>query len=211
MPLRILSYISRIYEKLIDIKASYQRKLLKIPAPEFYVLYNGVEVYPQSGVLKLSEAFLEHSDALELTVRIVNINYCESSEVLKKSRTLNEYSRFIDCTRGYKSQGLTLMESVELAVKDCLKQGILSDFLKKHASEVVGLLFTEFNMGDALLVSKEEGKVEGRMEGIAEGRMEGRLEERLILARGLLSTNLTNEEISQLTGLTYKEIVEMRG
>jgi hypothetical protein len=107
MPLRILFYISRVYEKLIDSKAIYQKKLIKIPAPEFYVLYNGIEEYPQSGVLKLSNAFIEHSDALELTVRIININYNKSSEVLAKSRTLNEYSRFIDCARGYRSQGLT--------------------------------------------------------------------------------------------------------
>ena len=32
MPLRLLIYIARVYEKLIDSKAIYMRKLLKIPS-----------------------------------------------------------------------------------------------------------------------------------------------------------------------------------
>ncbi|MDR2865362.1 MAG: Rpn family recombination-promoting nuclease/putative transposase, partial [Spirochaetaceae bacterium] len=39
MPLRILGYATRIYEKIIkDKQAIYRRTLLQIPRPEFYVL-----------------------------------------------------------------------------------------------------------------------------------------------------------------------------
>ncbi|MCL2212135.1 MAG: Rpn family recombination-promoting nuclease/putative transposase [Treponema sp.] len=40
VPLRLLMYIARVYEKIIDRDKLYQRKLEKIPTPEFIVLYN---------------------------------------------------------------------------------------------------------------------------------------------------------------------------
>ncbi|MDR2247116.1 MAG: Rpn family recombination-promoting nuclease/putative transposase [Treponema sp.] len=59
LPLRILMYIARIYEKLTAGMNVYGRKLLKIPRPEFIVLYNGTEPYPDRTVLRLSDAFEE--------------------------------------------------------------------------------------------------------------------------------------------------------
>jgi hypothetical protein len=43
MPLRLLLYISRVYEQIVKIKDMYRKKGLKIPKPEFIVLYNGIE------------------------------------------------------------------------------------------------------------------------------------------------------------------------
>ena len=41
MPLRCLLYVGRAYEQLVDKKARYRTKLVKIPTPEFYTFYNG--------------------------------------------------------------------------------------------------------------------------------------------------------------------------
>jgi hypothetical protein len=41
MPLRCLMYIARVYEKLMEGNAIYYQRLIKIPTPEFIVLYNG--------------------------------------------------------------------------------------------------------------------------------------------------------------------------
>ena len=41
VPIRLLLYIARVYEKIINRKKLYKTKLEKIPAPEFIVLYNG--------------------------------------------------------------------------------------------------------------------------------------------------------------------------
>ena len=59
MALRLLMYIGRVYEKIIDEKNVYSGKPLKIPRPEFFVLYNGVEPYPDEKIYRLSEAFEE--------------------------------------------------------------------------------------------------------------------------------------------------------
>jgi len=45
LPLRLLMYIGRIYEKIISYERRFKRKLEKIPRPEFIVLYNGNEPF----------------------------------------------------------------------------------------------------------------------------------------------------------------------
>jgi hypothetical protein len=57
MPLRILSYIARVYEKIIPRRALYKTALVKIPKPEFIVLYNGPGK-AEKWELRLSDAFI---------------------------------------------------------------------------------------------------------------------------------------------------------
>lgn len=42
IPLRMLVYIAREYEKLVFSREIYSKKPVKIPTPELYVFYNGV-------------------------------------------------------------------------------------------------------------------------------------------------------------------------
>ena len=57
MALRLLLYITRVYEKIIQDKKIYSSKKIPVPRPEFFVLYNGLDLYPDENVLKLSESF----------------------------------------------------------------------------------------------------------------------------------------------------------
>lgn len=45
----------------------------------------------------------------------------------------------------------------------------MREFLQKHGSEVENMLFTEWNMEDALRVTREEGREEGLEEGMEKG------------------------------------------
>ncbi len=76
MPLRFLMYVGRAYEQLIETRARYWRHLVKIPTPEFYTFYNGIEDLAQEEKLHLSDSFLNPTatNPLELTVKIININ-----------------------------------------------------------------------------------------------------------------------------------------
>lgn len=47
------------------------------------------------------------------------------------------------------------------------------DFIKEHGSEVKNMLFTEFNMDDALEVRYAEGHEKGLTEGLERGLTEG--------------------------------------
>jgi hypothetical protein len=171
MPLRLLIYIGRVYEKILENRNIYKQKLIKIPKPEFIVLYNGEKEYPDKSVLRLSAAFAEVDapDMLELTVDVYNINPGHNAEILQRSKSLNDYASFISRVRENRANGATLDDALKEAIVYCINNGIMKEFLEANGSEVANLLFTEFNMDDAIEVWKEEGKEEAAVNFIKEG------------------------------------------
>ncbi len=202
MPLRCLLYIAREYEKLIDKNIIYRSTLQQIPTPHCYVLYNGAANYPKEKILKLSDAFLvsQTPPELELTVKVININYEENHAIVQQCQDLKEYSYFISVVRAYLKKGYELNQAIINAVKICVNKNVMKEFLEKNASEVLNMLFTEFDMDTAIEVWKSEGK--------EEGRKEGRKEEKLQIAKNLLDI-LDIETISNKTGLSIQEIKKL--
>ena len=166
MPVRILSYIARIYEKIID-KKIYQESLVKIPRPEFIVLYNGKKTFPKEKIFKLSDAFekIDNNDliSLDLIVRVININKGVNPELENESETLNGYTTFIARVREYEKK-YTLEEAGKLAVKYCIKNNILADYFKQNSSKVVEMLILNYNQEDHIEVLRKEALEKGRME-----------------------------------------------
>ncbi|MCL2443807.1 MAG: Rpn family recombination-promoting nuclease/putative transposase, partial [Treponema sp.] len=155
LPLRLLEYIGRVYEKIVKYDRRYKRNLEKIPKPEFIVLYNGNEKFPDQKVLRLSDAFMDvqglklsESDEppLELIVQVYNINQGYNQNILRKSLTLDSYSVLISKIWEYRNSKIPLDESLELAIKYCVDNDILKDFLKKHGSEVYNMLYSEYRV-----------------------------------------------------------------
>ena len=206
MPLRFLMYIARLYEKMIDNKAIYRENLIKIPTPEFIVLYNGKKEQPENRMLRLSDAFIiEKSDIkLEVIVKVININYGKS-KILEKSKSLNEYSYFIYEIQKYLDEGLPLKEAIKNAIQDCIKQNVLKNFLERNGSEVINMLYTEFDIDVAKEVWQEEAKEQGRQEG----RQEGIVQRNKEIAKSLLDI-LDIETIAKKTGLTVQEIEKLK-
>lgn len=202
MPLRDAIYYGRTMEKLINPKALYKASLIQIPTPEFFVFYNGKEKFPAEKTLKLSDAYLEQSDSpmLELTVKVININLPVNHPILQKCRPLYEYSWFIQKIREYQEMGMILSEAITHAMGDCEKEGILAEFLRENGSEAVNMLFTEFNMEDALDVRYDEGKQTGAKQKAEE-----------IATRMLREGKLTTEEISvYVEELSLEEIEALK-
>jgi hypothetical protein len=217
MPIRLLIYIAKVFEKLFNAdpkykQAIYRTKLMKIPRPEFYVLYNGKDDFPDRKILKLSDAFCV-TDApdwvrgwLELAVTIYNINEGRNQEIAEKSATLFGYAAFIAQVRRHSEAGYELEKAIEQAVKDCVEKDILADFLQSQASEVINMLTAEFKMDEAIEVWKEEGREEGRKEGKEEGIGEKAFE----IAQKMLARRMSIGEIVDLTGLDEKDILAIR-
>jgi predicted transposase/invertase (TIGR01784 family) len=202
IPLRLLMYIARIYEKIVKRKKLYQTKLEKIPRPEFIVLYNGEKKYPDYKELRLSDAFkdiegLKLADSniipLELIVHVYNVNHGHNIEILKKSETLDSYSMFIDKIREYQKKIKTLEKAFKSAIKYCIENNILKDYLEAHASEVLNMLLDDWNQDEYVEVRCEEA----------------REEEKLIIAKNLLSEGSTPEFVQRITGLSLEQIEEI--
>lgn len=176
MPLRDAIYYGRTMEKLIEPRALYRTGQIPVPTPEFFVFYNGSKDFPGEKILKLSDAYLEKADPpmLELIVKVININLPANHPILERCRPLYEYSFFIQTIRDYINEGKSRDEAIIQAMADCEREGIMTGFLKEHGTEAVNMLFTEFNMEDALDVRFEEGQKEGLKEGIKEGQLQGK-------------------------------------
>lgn len=199
MPLRFLFYIAREYEKIIDDKNIYKSNLIKIPTPEFIVLYNGKNEYPKNNKLYLSNAFYNKGNLnLELVVDVININYDVHNIILDKSITLNGYSYFVYLVREYQEQFKTKIEksnlleySIKKAIETCIEKDILNDFLKSNGSEVINMLSVEFNLDVAKEVWKEEAFQDGFENGIKQGIEQGILKQ-IEMLKGL---NFDNSKI----------------
>ena len=176
MPLRSAIYYGRTMERLIPAAAMYKTKRLSIPTPEFYIFYNGTHEQPTESILKLSDSYIEKviEPMLDLTVRMININPVNHHPLLQKSRSLYEYSSFVQKVRDYQKPDEPLTNAIETAMHDCIQDGIMVDFLSKHGSEVRNMLFTEFNMDEALRIRGEEGYEDGLADGKSLGLTEGK-------------------------------------
>ena len=146
MPLRDLFYISSEYQKLVDKKSLYSSILQKIPAPQFIVFYNGTEKRKDSWVNHLSEAFenLPGNPKLELEVLTININEGHNEELMEHCQTLKEYAKYVNCVRKY-ARELELNEAVKLTVDECIRNNILSEFLRANKSEVISMSIFEYD------------------------------------------------------------------
>ena len=83
------------------------------------------------------------------------------------------YARFVGKTRENLNMGLGLKTAITKAVAYCIDEGILADFLKTHASEVLNMLTTEWNIERAKVVWKQESWEDGLEQGLEKGREEG--------------------------------------
>ena len=171
MPLRILIYLGRLYEKYLSIyekkKFLYQKGLMRVPTPEFAVLYNGIAKPPKK-VLLLNDAFSQKQSGklgkIEMKVPIIDINKDRKPKILQKSRILDQYSELIALIRMYQKKGNSIEEAIELAIKECVKRGILAKFLKENGGDIVSILKAEFSIEEYGQVRYEEGMEKAKLE-----------------------------------------------
>ena len=169
MPLRDLVYIAKQLEKYMRKETIYSSALVKIPVPRFVVFYNGTDEQPERQSLRLSDAFEKETaePELELKVLMLNINYGHNKELMDKCRTLREYSQYVDRVRKY-ARIMRIEEAVERAVTECIKEGILADFLSSQRAEVIAVSIFEYNEEEEMRKIRASEYRSGKEEGIIE-------------------------------------------
>ena len=210
MPLRLYMYSARVYEKITKQKPLYKRKPVKIPVPQFIVLYNGNEPLPEYSEQKLSDSFIveQENPQLELKVSIYNINYEMNAEIVQKSKSLNEYSHFIGKIKENLANDMNLEEAIKDAIEYGINHDIMKEFLEANGTEVANMLLSGWNMDEALIVSKEEGFEDGFEAGFAGGKAEGAAEERKEMIRKFSKIN-TPEQIAEALHVTKEYVLEV--
>ena len=165
-------------------------------------------------------------NSLELVVNLVNLNYTKGKEILERSPSLLGYSKLLFYIREeMAANGGDLQGAINLAVKRCMEEGLIADFLQKHSREVTGMLFKEITVeefaeiraGEAAKDAYDDGEKSGFSKGEKSGFSKGEqsgiklgaAQEKREIAKDMLKEGIAKELIANLTGLTLSEITEL--
>ena len=177
-PIRGLLYFGRLYEKYLAERGlnRYGSKQIAIPRPRYYVLYLGKQDRPDREILRLSDSFVnpDNDGAYEWTAIVLNVNPGHNKDLLNVCKVLEEYSLFVECSRKHLNNASKDRESrfqaMLAAVNECIREGILADFLTENKAGVIDMYLTEWDEEAYRTVLKEESREEGKIEGKLEER-----------------------------------------
>ena len=184
MPLRMLNYLSQLYLNQLPRKTLiYEKELITLPAPQFYVFYNGEDPFPNYSQLKLSDALQKNNSCLELIVDVYNINYEHNKELMHKCQELSHYSYLVHRIRHHKANGKSLDDAILIAIKDCIKHKIMLDYLLKHQSEVLEIMKLTWTRKGEIEYECEKAEARGEARGIAIGETRGEAHGKALLTK----------------------------
>ena len=189
-------YLAEVYRRYVDADAVYRKRLIPLPAPKFYVFYNGIEKMPDTWSLHLSDAFEGRKADLELAVEIININHQPGRPILEKCHALKSYSVFVAKVRESVKNGSTLEAAVGEAVRYCIANDYLGGYFRqKQKEEVFDMLNFVWDQERALEVRAEEARAEGLSQGLSQGVSQGVLETTITAIRNVMhSMNFSVEK-----------------
>ena len=180
LPLRLLIYLAAEYESLAGRTGGniYGSRLIRLPAPRCIVFYNGDDAAEEEEILQLTDAFTDETgrkqeSCLNLTVRVLNINYGCNRELMSGCRRLEEYSLFVAKLKEFQRRGFSLDEAIDSAVTYCIEHKIMDDILLPFQMEVKKMLLTEYNEKKTMKAFRKEAFEEGFQKGEATGYQQG--------------------------------------
>ena len=208
MPLRDLFYVAKLLKKITAEDDLYSSKAIRIPAPRFYVFYNGTDPMPDKKIYRLSEQFEKPvaEPDLELTVTMLNINEGHNPDIMKVCTALKEYSIFVSTVRQYtkeipkdaEDRDAAVKEAITKAIDKCIEDGILSEFLTQHRSKVVEVCMWDYNEELHSKTMKKESFDEGYDTGYGSASID--------IYDNMISNGYSKEEAMKLTGVTEKQL-----
>ena len=238
-PLRFLIYLTNLLKTTIRKRDLYSRKRVQIATPHFAVFYNGTEKRPEKEVLKLSDAFVHHTDTpeIELTVTVYNINPDNNTQLLEKSEVLRSYMIFVNRVRENLEHQKKIAqnapeydeaayeEELEVAINEaidyCVKHHIMEEFFRENRSEVTKSMVLDYTWErreeliraeeyeDGKREGLEIGRAEGEKRGRAEGERRGRIEGEKLGAEAMQKKLLQN--LMETQRITETEARKMLG
>ncbi len=218
LPLRFLWYISKLYMGMTRKRNIYGTEKVKIPEPQFVVFYNGVEEQPERKVLRLSDLYQTRTEGieadlgrgLELEAVMFNVNRSHNRTLMEACKTLKDYAEYVYRVRQY-AEETTLEEAVERAITECIREGILKDFLEKNRAEAKSVSIFEYDEEEHMRQERDQfwnkGMREGRRQGIQEGIQEGLEIGRIQLIQKKLEKGKSISQIAEELESTEEEIL----
>ena len=175
LPVRFLFYLSDMFSGMTADANLYGTKKVELPAPRFVVFYNGEADQPDRQILKLSDLYTvkEEDPMLDLKVLMLNVNQGHNPELMEVCHTLWEYAEYTDRVRKYAKEQ-PIAEAVERAITECIREGILKEFLEKNRREAKNVSIYEYDQEKHIRQEREEAWEAGEKAGWEAGEKAGR-------------------------------------
>lgn len=172
-----------------------------------YIVYVNAEVDDGSRIAKLMKYFktADPNDNSEgdLSKRVHFLKceeggmdiMCEVAERMEKRgsekacRTLREYAIYTDKVREY-AEEMDLADAVERAIRECIAEGVLKDFLEKHRAEAKEMSIFEYEQEKHMRQEREDAWEDAR----------------LSMVKKMLENGMSEEDISHIAGVSEEEI-----
>ena len=160
------------------------------------VVYNA----PTQNMVDMYEKKDPHA-GLELSAVMLNISGEHNQKLKEACRTLREYSIYTDKVRKYVGE-LELADAVDRAIRECIAEGVLKDFLEKHRAEAKEMSIFEYDQEKHIRQEREEAWADGHSAGVEEAR--------LSMIIQMLRNGISEEDISRIAGASEKEIKDAK-
>ena len=137
---------------------------------------------------------------------------------MQHCNTLNEYAQYVARVRLYAAD-MSLDQAVERAVDECIREGILAEFLTCNRNEVISMSIFEYDkeLEEKKLRKAEyeagfsEGEKYGHEAGFSEGEKHGIELNSIETARRMLQLQeFSLEKIAAITGLPFDEVKKLQ-
>ena len=120
---------------------------MRLPAPRLIEFYNGIAEQPEETILRLSDSFPEGAVSdIEVTVRMINVNYGNNKELMKACKPLEEYSWLVaEIRKNNETKDKDGTSSaIDKAITAMPDDFLIKPFLEAHRAEVKGMLMEEY-------------------------------------------------------------------
>ena len=124
-----------------------------------------------------------------------------------------------------KENGGDLKSAIDTSVKQCMEEGLIEDFLRKHSREVTGMLFNEITVEEfaeirareayedgeksGFTMGEKSGFTKGETVGLTKGRSEGAAQEKREIAKNFKKAGIPMDLIAENTGLSVAEVEQL--
>ena len=97
---------------------------------------------------------------------------------------------------------MELADAVERAIRECIAEDVLKDFLEKHRAEAKEMSIFEYDQEKHMRQEREEAWADGHSAGVEEAR--------LSMIIQMLRNGMSEEDISRIAGASEKEIKDAK-
>ncbi len=198
IPLRDLYYVAATYRERIPHEKTFSSNPVKIPAPRFYMFYNGETDLDDTVTYRLSELFQKpvEEPPIARLVTCLNANEGHNKELMEACTTLNGYSIFVSKVRKYREKGIAEYDishsvplkhladnseamkeivafAVNTAIEECIDEDVLRNFFVEYREEVTEVAILEYSAERHIQYEKEDSYKSGYDTGYDTGHNSG--------------------------------------